>query len=45
MGVDLVDWLDGWFVLDGLSTCAPLRSIVGLRMFPYDFAGPGGACP
>jgi hypothetical protein len=45
-GVDLVDWLDGWFTLDGLGTCAPMRDIVTTaRDFPYDYAGPAGACP
>jgi hypothetical protein len=45
-GVDLVDWLDGWFVENGLGGCAALRDIVtAKRMFPYDFAGPAGACP
>ena len=45
-GVDLVDWLDGWFQTYDLGECAALRSIVTARReFPYDFAGPGGACP
>jgi len=45
-GVDLVDALDGWFQQQGLSSCAPVRTVVtGIRKFPYDYAGPGGACP
>ena len=45
-GVDLVDFLDGWFLADGLSHCAAVRSIVTItRNFPYVYAGPGGACP
>jgi len=45
-GVDLVDWLDGWFVTNGLGTCAASKTIVSTtHTFPYDFAGPGGTCP
>ena len=45
-GVDLVDFLDGWFKLQGLSSCAAAKDIVtAKRNFPYDYAGPGGACP
>ncbi len=45
-GVDLVDFLDGWFLRGGLSTCAGVRSVVSTtRTFPYDYAGPGGRCP
>ncbi|MEZ4404145.1 MAG: hypothetical protein R3B06_29250 [Kofleriaceae bacterium] len=45
-GVDLVDFLDGWFVTQGLASCAAVRDIVvTARNFPYDFAGPAGACP
>jgi hypothetical protein len=45
-GVDLVDFLDGWFLLHGLSTCAAVREVVTVRHgFPYDFGGPGGPCP
>lgn len=44
-GIDLVDFLDGWFQLMGLSTCAGVESIVASRLFPYDFSGPAGACP
>ncbi|HPH69197.1 MAG TPA: hypothetical protein PLF40_25765, partial [Kofleriaceae bacterium] len=45
-GVDLVDFLDGWFLKQGLSSCAGVRDIVTTkRLFPYDYAGPGGACP
>lgn len=45
-GVDLVDFLDGWFVADGLADCAAVRGIVTTtHRFPYDYAGPAGACP
>ena len=44
-GVDLVDWLDGWFVHHGLGACAPLAGVADHHGFPYDFNGPGGACP
>jgi hypothetical protein len=44
-GVDLVDWLDGWFKLRGLSTCAAVRSILQTHTFPYDFHAPGANCP
>jgi len=45
-GVDLVDFLDGWFVQHGLTTCGGVRyPVTTRRMFPYDYAGPGGACP
>ena len=45
-GVDVVDFLDGWFIKQGLASCSAVRDIVtGKRLFPYDYAGPGGACP
>ena len=45
-GVDLVDFLDGWFVTRSLGTCAGVRDLVVTKHnFPYDFAGPAGACP
>ncbi len=45
-GVDLVDFLDGFFVADGLDRCAGVRQIVvTTHTFPYDFGGPGGRCP
>jgi hypothetical protein len=45
-GVDLVDFLDGWFVRGGLGSCAAVRAIVtGTHKFPYDYAGPAGVCP
>jgi hypothetical protein len=44
-GVDLVDWLDGWFKQEGPTTCSALRSIVKSRAFPYDFKAPSAACP
>jgi hypothetical protein len=45
-GVDLVDALDGWFVDNGLASCAAMRTIVNTtHTFPYDYGGPGGTCP
>jgi len=45
-GADLVDWLDGWFVKDGLTHCTGVKKVVLTdHSFPYDFAGPGGTCP
>src|SRR5262249_25432651 len=44
VGVDLVDFLDGWLVVDGAGTCAALRAALASRAFPYDFKGPVG-CP
>jgi hypothetical protein len=44
-GVDLVDWLDGWFLDQTLASCPALRTIVSGHAFPYDFAGPAGSCP
>jgi hypothetical protein len=45
-GVDLVDFLDGFFVGEGLASCAAVASIVtDTRDFAYDYAGPAGPCP
>jgi hypothetical protein len=45
-GVDLVDWLDGWFLRVGLDQCEPVRELLHQWYgFPYDLAGPAGACP
>ena len=45
-GLDLVEFLDGWFMHDGTSTCTPMRALVRDKYnFPYDLAGPAGACP
>jgi hypothetical protein len=45
-GIDLVDFLDGWFKLRGTSTCTALRTIIATtHTFPYDFAASGAACP
>lgn len=45
-GVDLVDFLDGYFLLNGLDDCDGVRGIVNTtHTFPYDFGGPGGRCP
>jgi hypothetical protein len=44
-GVDLVDWLDGWFARMGMDGCQTLRAIVTeKRGFPYDYMPPAGAC-
>jgi hypothetical protein len=46
VGVDLVDFLDGWFLAQGLGPCAGTNAIVTTtRQFPYDYAGPAGSCP
>jgi hypothetical protein len=39
-GVDLVDFLDGYLLLRGQTSCAGTRGVVESRSFPYDFAGP-----
>ncbi len=45
-GIDLVDWLDGWFLRVGLGDCGAMQQLVlDWYEFPYDFAGPAGACP
>jgi hypothetical protein len=45
-GVDLVDFLDGFFLADGLTHCEDVRTVVtGVHTFPYDYAGPAGLCP
>lgn len=45
-GVDLVDWLDGWFINHGLSTCAGMRALVNVKhTFPYDYGSSAGVCP
>jgi hypothetical protein len=45
-GVDLVDFLDGWFQKQGLAACAGTRDIVTVKhAFPYDYLGPAGPCP
>ena len=45
-GVDLVDFLDGFLQVDGLSHCAAVRQIVNTtHSFPYDYGGPAGPCP
>jgi hypothetical protein len=43
-GVDLNDWLDGWFSLFGPSWCPQFRQLTSKYGFPYDFSGPVG-CP
>lgn len=45
-GLDLVEFLDGWFQHEGMLTCTPMRALVRDKYnFPYDFAGPAGTCP
>jgi hypothetical protein len=45
-GVDLVDFLDGFFLYDGLVHCTEVNQIVSItRTFPYDYNGPAGPCP
>src|SRR5262249_17407011 len=39
-GIDFVDFLDGYFILNGTANCAGVRTVVASRSFPYDFAGP-----
>jgi hypothetical protein len=44
-GVDLVDFLDGWFETSGLASCNDVKTVVNeSRNFPYDFNGPAGLC-
>lgn len=45
-GVDLVEFLDGWFMTHGMASCSAMRSLlVDHYKFPYDFSGPAGDCP
>ncbi len=45
-GVDLVDYLDGWFINHGLSSCPGVRDLIDVKhTFPYDYGGSAGACP
>ena len=45
-GADLVDFLDGWFIEQGLSSCAGVREIVNTtHAFPYDYGSSAGPCP
>jgi hypothetical protein len=45
-GVDLVDFLDGWFIEQGLSSCAGVKNIVNTtHNFPYDYGSSAGPCP
>jgi hypothetical protein len=43
-GVDLVEWLDGWFWLTGVESCSEMKALMTKYGFPYDFKGPV-ACP
>ncbi|MBA3458413.1 MAG: hypothetical protein H0T46_00510 [Deltaproteobacteria bacterium] len=45
-GLDLVEFLDGWFVEHGMASCSSMRALLRTQYgFPYDLAGPAGACP
>jgi hypothetical protein len=44
-GVDLVDFLDGWFIEQGLTSCSGVRAVLLSRAFPYDFGSSAGPCP
>jgi hypothetical protein len=45
-GLDLVEFLDGWFVKHGMTSCSAMRSLLRDHYrFPYDLAGPAGTCP
>jgi hypothetical protein len=45
-GVDLVDFLDGWFINNQLTTCPGMRQIIDVKhTFPYDYGSSAGACP
>jgi hypothetical protein len=45
-GLDLVEFLDGWFMQNGMSTCSGMRTLLRDKyLFPYDLAGPAGVCP
>ena len=45
-GVDLVDFLDGWFINNGLSSCSGMRALINTKhAFPYDYGSSAGACP
>lgn len=44
-GVDLVDFLDEWFIQQGTAECAAMRGILSAKRFPYDFLAPGAPCP
>jgi hypothetical protein len=44
-GIDLVEWLDGFYVGTARDACVDGRAVVtGDHQFPYDHAGPGGVC-
>jgi hypothetical protein len=43
-GVDLVDYLDGWFCL-GLGGEDDMAKLLQEKQFPYDFAGPADCTP
>lgn len=46
MGVDLVDFLDGWFINNQLTSCPGMRQILDVKhTFPYDYGSTAGACP
>ncbi len=43
-GVDLVEWIDGWFWQTGIESCSAMKALAVKYGFPYDFKGPVG-CP
>ncbi len=45
-GVDLVDFLDGYFIKNGLGNCAGARALLDVKhTFPYDYGSIAGTCP
>ncbi len=45
LGIDLVDWLDEWFIAEGAGTCAAMHPVVDVHHFPYDYQAQGASCP
>jgi hypothetical protein len=43
-GVDLVDFLDGFLVVEGNGKCTQVMGALSPHLFPYDYAGPT-TCP
>jgi hypothetical protein len=45
-GVDLVDYLDNYLRLRGLSKCTGIRALIDVKhTFPYDYPAPNANCP
>lgn len=45
-GMDLVDFLDAWFVNHTLASCTGVRALLDVKhTFPYDYGGAAGPCP